>query len=221
MLQEIPQDYYFYFFTSALLWAILLILPPGMKDHISHYRLHFVFGVICSVMSFLSIVEILPSKITTMATLSYFVVDTIGNLINDFIQKVESYQSGTNRIIEYIHHSLCIIVIIFSEIYYKSLTNLDVNLVVHFFVAELSTPPLMLWRHYKYDWLGALFALTFFAVRIVYQSFIFVPFLVKQCNSTFVTALSPVYVGINFYFFYGIIKKIMTPKKEKKEKKDH
>ena len=126
------------FIITFVKWQIILRLPPGTKVVESTYRLHFLHGLLCSVLCALYFYDFVEDYIVTMTSLSYFVVDLVNMIFNDFIYKVQyishischmnrhwtpwllmvhfiqvvPYQRGENRIMEYVHHVLTTIGIV-------------------------------------------------------------------------------------------------------------
>ena len=84
-------DICFVFIVGFLLWEILLHLPPGSKKVESTFRLHFIHGVISTVFAGLYITGYYPDYYATMLTTSYFAVDLINMIVNDFYYKVCLY----------------------------------------------------------------------------------------------------------------------------------
>lgn len=202
-----------YFLLSGGVWVAILVIPPGSKSVESSYRLNFAQGVVCSLLAIASLHGLLPEDLTIMACTSYFVVDTANKLVNDLCFKVESYQRGIVRVVEYVHHFLSITVAVYSQLYYKDVCNCSSNPVLRIALAELSTPFLVAWRQTGYDWLGGLFILVFFAVRIVYQGFFLIPEIVRECSSHLVKGFSVLYLLLNAWFMVMIVKKALRPKR--------
>jgi len=198
---------YFFFFSWAIFWILLLLLPPGPKEIVSCYRLNFFHGLISSIVSILCVLEVLSFPLTTNCTLSYFVVDFINILLTDFIWKVPSYHNPQSRKVEYFHHILCFIVGLMSELYYQDYCSFEKNPFVKLMFAEIPTPFLIAWRYYKYEWIGVIFGVVFFIVRILYQGIFLVPDCIRNCHPIVGYGFGIPYNILNLYFFYGIVRK--------------
>jgi hypothetical protein len=85
------------FLGWSAIWILTLILPPGSRAINSAYRINFLHGLLSSVVAALSLMEYVDTNLATTATISYFIVDFVNILLNDFYFKVKSYQ------VEYIH----------------------------------------------------------------------------------------------------------------------
>ena len=151
----------FVFFT--LIWTILLALPPGSKSTTSAFRLHFIHGLISSIFAIMYIWGKVPDYYPTMASTSYFVVDLCNMILNDFLYKVKSYQQGDNRIIEYMHHSLCgfVLIVLQYDHFAPKICNFQENPGPGMMLAELSTPFLIAWRAYPNVYIAFLFLVMF------------------------------------------------------------
>jgi hypothetical protein len=204
-------------------WAVVLNLPPGSTTITASYRLNFLHGLISSIVALMCLSNQLDENFTAMCSVSYFVVDFINILINDFIWKVSSYQTGSARKMEYFHHILCGGCGVFCQLYYKEMCVLDRNPFIQFMLAELSTPLLIIWRNYPSKMLLTVFAVVFFAVRIVFHSGVFIPSCVKVCGLN----SKPIYYGMwffsifytlmNVFFIYMIVRKILKPDNKSKK----
>lgn len=80
------------FIGWTILWIVTLILPPGSKAINSAYRINFLHGLFSSIVAALSIMDYIDTNVATTATISYFIVDFVNMLLNDFFFKVKSYQ---------------------------------------------------------------------------------------------------------------------------------
>lgn len=207
------QLYYFAFWS--LIWIVLLILPPGSKDMITLYRFNFFHGVICSCCAFLCLRGYLSDEFTTMITISYFVVDFINMLLNDFYYKVASYQTAGARKVEYAHHLLCFIVGVSCEFFYRQACSFDHNPFVELMFAEVPTPILMIWRYFsssdksKNNILLTVFVIIFFLNRIIYHGVIFIPECYTKCNKPITIAFGVPYNLMNIYFVIMITNRII------------
>lgn len=208
-----PEGVFTSFVIWAVIWIFLLVIPPGSTSIFAAYRLNFCHGVISTVLALCALKSLVPENFCTMCTISYFVVDFLNIMLNDFVWKVPSYQNPQNRRVEYAHHLFCLTVGITSQFCHKSFCTFDKNPFIYLMFAEFSTPFLMLWRHYGGDILGAIFVVTFFGCRIIYHGFIFIPHCMRVCIPAIGYGFGIPYNLLNCYFFYMIMKKVLKPKK--------
>lgn len=169
-------------------------------------------------MATLCLMGYVSESVTTVCTLSYFIVDFINIIINDFYWKVKSYQSPQNRKVEYFHHIFCCTLGLMSEFRYKEYCTFDRNPFVQLMYAEFSTPFLMAWRQTGSDALGGLFILSFFACRLVYHGGFLIPECMRRCHWSVGYGFGIFYDLLNIYFFYMIVKKAFKSSKPKTKK---
>jgi hypothetical protein len=219
----LPSDTQFYFAFWFVTWLIVILLPPGSKAIVTAYKLNFIHGVVSSIMALLCLYNYVPDNVATMTTAAYFTLDGLNMIVNDFIFKAPSYQKGTARKVEYMHHLLCLFVNMYTEVYYAETCTFTKNPMVNFMLSELPTPLLIAWRYYGGNTLAVLFAIAFFFVRIIYLSFIFTPLATSKCDSKLGALLAYAFAALNIFFFYKIIAKAWRDMKKgnKKEKKEN
>jgi len=196
----------------SAIWTVFLVIPPGSTEIITSYRLNFAHGVISSVAAFACLYGYIDEKVAVTCTITYFVIDFINILLNDYVFKVPSYQNPQNRRVEYCHHILCFVVGITSQLAYKSQCTFTTDPYVNLMFAELSTPFLMAWRYTQNDILGGLFVLTFIGCRIVYHGLIFIPECMRSCKPTVGYGFGVPYILMNLYFLYMILRKFFVKK---------
>jgi len=210
------------FIFWSFIWVIVLNIPPGSRAITTAYRFNIVHGVVCSVAAFLCVHDYLPDTFTAMITISYFIVDFVNNLLNDFVFKVKSYQPPAQRRVEYFHHIFCCFVGISCEFYYRDCCNFVRNPFIKLMFAEVSTPFLMLWRIYPDNNLvGCLFLAVFICNRIIYHGLIFVPDCINSCNKLVAYSFGIPYDAMNIFFFMMISRKLirsLTGQKSDKKK---
>jgi hypothetical protein len=213
--------YGFAFWSS--LWVLLLVLPPGSQAINTSYRLNFCAGLFGTAVSIAFLYGYVPETFATMATITYFAIDFINIIINDFYFKAPSYQSPANRKMEYFHHIFCLFFGVTSEFTYTWVCTFDHNPFIELVVlSEFSTPFLMAWRYTNSDALGLLFFIVFFICRIVLLGFYFLPECIKSCHPLAGWGFSVPYYCVNFYFLYMMIKKMLkkaVPEKSKEKKR--
>lgn len=218
-MEPISNDAIKYLLFWSILWIILLILPPGSTAVNTAYRLNFIHGLISSIMAYIALEDYIPSSLATMCTISYFIIDFLNILINDFIFKVPSYQNPQNRKVEYFHHLFCLFVGICCETIHMDVCTFQKQPFLYLMFAEFSTPFLMLWRYFGSDILGFIFVVSFFACRIVYHGFYFMPQCISLCIPLIGYGFSVPYMLMNLYFFYMIISKVLRSSSKQSKKK--
>lgn len=198
------------FVLWSILWVIALVIPPGSKAIATAYRFNIIHGVISTIGAGLCLLEILPEKFTSTITISYFIVDFVNNLLNDFVFKAKSYQPPAQRRVEYFHHIFCCFVGISCEFFYKKCCDFDRNPFIKLMFAEVSTPFLMLWRIYpESDIAGWLFLLVFIGNRLIYHGIFFIPQCVQSCNKIVAYSFGIPYDAMNIFFFFMILRKLL------------
>jgi hypothetical protein len=206
------QGYAFWSFV----WVVLLVLPPGSRAINTAFRLNFVHGVISTAVALLCMSGYISESVTTTATITYFVVDFVNILINDFIFKVPSYQKPTARKVEYFHHCFCFFVAAMCEYRYKDFCIYAKNPFVRIMLAEVPTPFLIAWRYTEFFGLGVAFGVAFLLVRLGYQGLILVPEFISECHYSVGYGFGVPYNLMNLFFFYQIVRKVLSFEKPKK-----
>lgn len=198
----------------------VLTLPPGSREISTAYRINFVHGVISSVAALLCMAKYIPESVTTPITLTYFVVDFFNNLLNDFYFKVPNYHIGAGRTMEYAHHILCFTVGFASQLTHKQVCDFDHNPFVELMLAEVSTPFLMMWRIQPSTWKLMLFTCVFFCNRILYHGLYFIPMCISLCEKRTAWSFAIFYDGMNVYFFFMIVMKLLRASRKKVKKEE-
>jgi hypothetical protein len=206
------------FIRWTIVWTAVLVLPPGSKEIFTAYRLNFLHGLISAIVALLALYGYVDDSVASTATISYFIVDFVNMLINDFHFKVASYHTPTGRKIEYVHHVLCCSAGIMSQLVYRDFCTFDRNPFIPLMIAEISTPFLIAWRYTQSKILGLIFIILFIGCRIIYQGIYFIPECIQQCHYTVGYGFGVPYNIMNIYFLYMIFKKLI--KKDKKNRED-
>jgi hypothetical protein len=214
------QEFINWFVIWTAVWVVTINIPPGSKAIPTAYRLNFLHGLLSSLVAVACLLGYVPVEVTTPCTLSYFAVDFINIILNDFVHKVPSYQSPGARKVEYCHHILCFFVGMTAELRYKELCNMTLNPFVKLMFAEFSTPFLILWRNYDNDILGGLFVLAFIACRLIYHGLYFIPECARECHPSVGYGFGIPYTLMNLYFFAMIARKMLKPAKKSGKKND-
>ena len=196
-------------FWSAL-WILLLVLPPGSTAINTSYRLNFSAGILATASCILVKYDVFPESFATMCINTYFFIDFINIMINDFVLKVPSYQSPQNRKMEYFHHLFCLFFGIVSEYTHHWVCTFDHNPYVEIIIfSEFSTPFLMAWRYFNSDLLGILFFAVFVICRIWFLGVYVLPDCIRYCHPAAGWGFSIPYYSLNFYFVFMMIKKVI------------
>ena len=189
-------------------WILTLVVPPGSKEIFTAYRINFLHGLTGSVMAILALLGVVDDNVATMTTVSYFMVDFVNILINDFYHRVPSYQSPSARKVEYVHHILCCTVGIMSELMYDQFCTFKRNPFILLMFAEFSTPFLIAWRYTQNTFLGVLFITTFIGCRIVYHGLFLIPDCMRSCHWSVGYGFGVPYDAMNLYFLAMIFRKL-------------
>jgi hypothetical protein len=214
------------FLGFSALWVLLLVLPPGSTEIVTSYRLNFSAGLIGTLVSIAFLYGYVPEQFATMSTISYFTVDLLNIILNDFVFKAKSYQTPANRRMEYFHHLFCLFVGVTSEFTYQWVCTFEHNPFIELVAySEASTPILMVWRYTGNDYVGLLFFLTFIVCRLYFLGLFFMPDCIRHCHPIAGWGFSLPYYTINIYFAYGMVRKIVkkvfsSRRKKPSEKKD-
>jgi hypothetical protein len=127
-----------YFLLWLIIWLAVLHYPPGSKEIVSQYRLNGIHGFISTVFAFGYTKGIFSDTLTVSISEAYFVVDLINMFSND-MKGVKSFHSPSNRKVEYIHHFLCLIVLIVLQWKHKEICLFAENPGPYLMLAEAST----------------------------------------------------------------------------------
>jgi hypothetical protein len=210
------DNFYIITFIWILFWQGILTIPPGPREIKSTLRLHFLNGIISSILSSLCLLGIIPEVLAISCVFGYMITDLINMLLNDFIFKVKSYHSPSARKIEYFHHSLCAIVCSVSNTY-NTYCTVNMNPIITIMLAEISTPFLIAWRWTNQEniILGILFFISFIPLRTIYQCMFYMPYLFNSCNNIVGFGLIIPYILLQLFLTYQLLikaKKILTIK---------
>lgn len=187
----------------------MITIPPGTKEIQTSYRLNFLHGLISSIIAVAALYDYVPESFASMTTISYFFVDFVNIMFNDFYFKVKSYQPPSARRVEYAHHILCFTVGVSCEFLHKKYCTFDRNPFIKLMFAEFPTPFLMGWRmNQDKNYLFVLFAITFFFARIIYHGFVYVPECIQMCDKTIAYSFGVPYNLMNAFFFFMIVQRV-------------
>jgi hypothetical protein len=189
------QEFYVFLLMFVFFWCGILHMKEGARAEASTLRLNYWHGMISSYLVIHAFwkPQAYPEKVVIACSLSYFVVDLENMIMNDFVYKVGGYQKKTARVAEYFHHILSILATFGCATALDSVCDLSTdhmrfqgphNPLIRFALADLSTPPLVMWRksgHSSLFWYS-IFACLFIAVRVFYHGIYFVPRMYHGCN---------------------------------------
>jgi hypothetical protein len=218
------HDYWWCLLAWMLTWGAVLHMPPGAREVKAQYRLNFWHAVVSSIIALSCLYDPsrVPESITTSCSQAYFITDLVNMIMNDFVYKVGGYHKKTARRVEYIHHTLCIIVCFTSELAISdvcTLTDKEVwgvapsgqplNPTTRIMMAELSTPFLMRWRmtDEKHNYLFYLFTVMFLLSRIGYHGLSLVPYLGNNCKPWVWPCFCIPYILLQLTFAYFVLRK--------------
>jgi len=210
--------YLIYCFIWLCVWTFLLLIPPGPTIKFSNYRLNFVIGIVAPLAAMMYKFNILPDRAVTPIMVSYFVVDTAHNFINDFIWNIPCDRKATDRALEYFHHIMCICCVLYADFYARDVcVDLNENPFVDMMLAEISTPFLMLYRIYKITSTQGLLAVLcfvplFVSVRLLYHGFWSVPNIFMKCQCWPAKITGVLYISMNLVFTLQIIQRLILRK---------
>ena len=218
--------FYSSFTAWSLVWIVLLVLPPGSRDVFTLYRLNFIHGILCTIIAILALYDYIPDRMATSCTLSYFTIDFINILLNDWVFHAKGYQNPANRRMEYFHHIFCATLGFMSEFLYTDFCTFQRNPFTELMFAELSTPLLMIWRYYgesndnnkkilAITTVGPLFAVVFFIARIIYHGGYLIPACMSKCHYSVGYGFGIPYNLMNIYFIIMIANKIFIKDRQK------
>lgn len=202
------EDRYAFYALWTFLWILVLNLPPGSRSVEASYRLNFLHGLLSSLVAIACLSGYVSYGMTTTCTLSYFFTDFVNIMINDFVFKVPSYHTPTNRRIEYFHHIFCFVLGAMSEFKYDDYCTFEHNPFPKLMFAELSTPFLIIWRKTDSMLFGGLLVVTFFLARIVYHGFVLIPECMKRCHWAVGYGFGLFYDLLNVVFMYTTLHKV-------------
>ena len=210
--------YLIYCFIWLCVWTFLLLIPPGPAIKFSNYRLNFVLGMIAPLAAMLYKFNIIRDVAVTPIMVSYFIVDTLHNIINDFIWKTPCDRKSTDRFLEYFHHIMCLSICLYSDFFARDVClDLNENPFIDMMLAEISTPFLMLYRIYKITSTQGLLAVfcfvpLFVSVRLLYHGFWSVPNIFMKCECWPVKVTGVLYISMNLFFTLQIVQRLVLRK---------
>ena len=74
-------------FIWVLFWQGILTLPPGPREIKSTLRLHFLNGILSTILGILCLLGIIPEVLATSCIFGYMITDLINMLFNDLMFK--------------------------------------------------------------------------------------------------------------------------------------
>lgn len=202
-----------------LVWTLCLnAVPAGAsgRDHI--IALNAAHGLVCTVSASLTIYYALDTTNSVAVSVAYFLVDLAAMVKADGLRKL--HLVNNTRRMDYAHHVIGIFwgTIFFAREATVCVTSLG-NPYVYIQTNEVSTLFYNWFRFSNSTLAGALFALTFFVSRIVFNTAYLIPRLLKECDTWYLYACMP-YFALQYMWFAMIVKKMMRrsspPKQQEK-----
>ena len=192
-----------------VIWTLVLNISPGHKTVKATYRLNFWNGIASSLAAILNMLGHLTVENTTPILMSYFVVDIINNVLNDFYFKAGGYHTPFNRAVEYFHHFLCLSLgVANATVGDQVCLPQEEDRFVQLMIAELGTPFLMHWREFGGLTNGLIFSVLFFIVRFYYHGLYVLPHWYHSCHFGVWSFFAFSYMAMNIVFFKGILGKL-------------
>lgn len=210
LLLEDPRVQGLAAYTSAwsLLWvAVLLVIPAGVSGRNHIVSLNAAHGVVCTVVAALTVLHSLDTTNSVAVSLSYFLVDFVAMVNGDGLRNLPKL--NRSRQMDYAHHVLGLV---WGFVFFVLEAHVcDVrmgNPYVWIQTNEVSTPFYNWFRLTNSKVAGALFALSFFGSRIVFNSLFLIPRFAAACDLRYLVACVPFFL-LQYVWFMMIVKKML------------
>lgn len=202
----------------SLLWAaILTLVPAGAsgRDHVT--TLNAAHGVVCTVAAVTTLALGLDSTTSVAASLAYFAVDLVAMVRADGLARLPVL--ARSRQMDYVHHVLGLG---WGLTYYAQEATVCApatgNPYVWIQTNEVSTPFYNWFRLTGSAVAGVLFALSFFASRVAFNSLVLIPKFATTCDVRYLYATAP-YFLLQYAWFLMIARKLVRTLQASKAKK--
>jgi hypothetical protein len=198
----------------SLLWiAILLVVPAGASGRNHIVSLNAAHGVVCTVAAAVTVLYSLDTTNSVAVSLSYFLVDFVAMVNSDGLQNLPKL--NRSRQMDYAHHVLGLVwgfvfFVLEAHVCDASMGNPYVWIQTN----EVSTPFYNWFRLTDNKLAGALFALSFFGSRIVFNTVYVIPKTMQHCDLRYLYACVP-FFALQYIWFYMIVKKMQRAVKPK------
>ncbi|GAB9474238.1 hypothetical protein Gpo141_00011373 [Globisporangium polare] len=200
----------------SVLWiAILLAIPAGASGRNHIVSLNAAHGVVCTVVAALTVLYGLDTTNSVAVSLSYFLVDFVAMVNGDGLRNLPKL--NRSRQMDYAHHVLGLVWgFVFFVLEAHVCDARMGNPYVWIQTNEVSTPFYNWFRLTNSKVAGALFALSFFGSRIVFNSLFLIPRFMAACDLRYLVACVPFFL-LQYVWFVMIVKKMLrtlAPKKK-------
>lgn len=200
----------------SLVWTLCLnAVPAGASGRNHIIALNAAHGLVSTVAATRTIYYALDTTNSVAVSVAYFLVDLTAMTKADGLFKLHLVNKA--RRMDYAHHVIGIFwgTIFFAHEATVCATSLG-NPYVYIQTNEVSTAFYNWFRFSNSTLAGALFALTFFASRIVFNTAYFIPRLLRECDTRYLWACMP-YFALQYMWFAMIVKK-MTRRSKQQDK---
>lgn len=198
----------------SVLWTVILqFVPPGASKRNHIVTLNAVHGVVCTLTAVLTLQNKSDTTDAVAVSLSYFVVDLVAMVNGDGLRSLPTLTRS--RKMDYVHHVLGLVWGFVFFVQEASVCDASFgNPYVWIQTNEVSTPFYNWFRLTDNKLAGALFALSFFGSRIVFNTVYVIPKTMQHCDLRYLYACVP-FFALQYIWFYMIVKKMQRAVKPK------
>eukprot|EP00903_Cladosiphon_okamuranus_P020877 g19172.t1 len=194
-----------------VVWAALVSIPPGHSEQRNVIRMNMVHGIVATSLAVMTILTGCDSTFSTAASVAFFAVDALVMISNGRRQKrLGEKIDSPARTMDYAHHVIGAVYgtfLLFRQGTVCQPTCPAPNLYLYAQTNEFSTPFYGLYRLTRHPLAGAIFALSFFASRIVFNLLYLVPYSWSHCTFTGFMIIAAPYQLLQIVWMFLIIKK--------------
>lgn len=191
----------------SALWIVILQTVPAGKSGRNHIvSLNAAHGVVCTVAAAVTAYLGLDTTTSVAVSLSYFLVDLVAMVNADKLWQWPTLHRS--RQMDYGHHVLGLVWGFVFFVQEASVCDAATgNPYVWIQTNEVSTPFYNWFRLTDNKVAGALFALSFFASRIVFNTFVLIPKFAAACDVRYLLATAPFFL-MQYVWFAMIVNKM-------------
>lgn len=191
----------------SAVWAVCLnAVPAGASGRNHIVTLNAAHGVVCTLTAVATLVFSLDTANSVAVSLAFFLVDLAAMLHADGLQKLHSMHRS--RVMDYAHH---FIGLFWGTIFYTHEATVCGpalgNPYVWIQTNEVSTGFYNWYRLTNNRVAGVLFAASFFLSRIVFNTFYFIPRLMRECDQRYLVGCVP-FFALQYVWFAMIVRKL-------------
>uniref|UniRef100_K3WYK4 TLC domain-containing protein n=1 Tax=Globisporangium ultimum (strain ATCC 200006 / CBS 805.95 / DAOM BR144) TaxID=431595 RepID=K3WYK4_GLOUD len=191
----------------SVLWIVILqVVPAGASKRNHIISLNAAHGVVCTLTAVLTIQGGYDSTNAVAVSLSYFLVDLAAMVQSDGLRNLPTL--NRSRKMDYVHHVLGLL---WGFVFFvQEATVCDAHMgnpYVWIQTNEVSTPFYNWFRLTDNKLAGALFVLTFFGSRIVFNTAFLIPQTLRHCDARYLVACIP-FFALQYMWFVMIVKKM-------------